>query len=536
MSELFDKRTDGAKRRDERTQKEQIARNKTRRTAILIVTAVAIVFAAALVINSNFIRRQATAVTIDGVSFSVTAFDYFYNNAVFEYHDFVQATMPEFASAMLPNRNQPFSGQVQNHETGETWADFFVEMALRNMSELVQFYNAARASGFVMPEESREMMEQQIAMMVQEGEMAAMQFPHIYHNPWTRLRELYGSSLNESTLSEIMEMVFTAMSFRENQWDSLTYTDAELESFYLDNRDDLDVFRYRVMLIEPETINPMDFEAGEGDAFADMQEEAAEEAVRRAHEIAAQITSQEDFMAFAREVNEVVYREEFSTRVEQQGELLTPTFRDWVFDGVRAYGDVTTIEASYGTYILFFIERDDNNYLMTSMRQILILRDPVLPEAFELGEDDPAFIEAVEAADLAARERAEAALAIFQVGGATEAHMISIMEELSDDFTPEGLYEDIARFPLHTENVRVMRVVPELEEWLFDESRQVGDYELIRTEAFGYHLMFFHAHGELFRHFIATDGLRTTDHEQWIENLPEITETHRHWAFILTQQ
>ena len=84
MSGLFDKRSDGATRREARTQKEQQARQKSRIIAISVLLVVALLFVAALFINSNFIRRTLPAITIGGRSFTAAEFDYFYNMAVFE--------------------------------------------------------------------------------------------------------------------------------------------------------------------------------------------------------------------------------------------------------------------------------------------------------------------------------------------------------------------------------------------------------------------------------------------------------------------
>jgi len=534
MSDLFDKRSDAAKRRDARSQHEQDARKKSRRTAAIIIAVVAVVFATALIINSNFIRRELTAVSIGGIDFSAAEFDYFFNVARMDYYDFVFNESPEHASALLPAQNVPYASQIQNPFTGETWADFFTDRALRYMASRVQQYNAAQAAGFVMSAENIAQMDAYFAMLIQQGEQAVAEWPQFYRNPMARLREMYGSSLNEATLRSVLNFRFTAISYIEHMRESINYTDAQLEAFYNESRDEFDIFRFRILLVEPEAVDPLDFEAGQGDAFGDALDEAAEEAVRRAHELAASINSEDDFLAVAREIDEMLEDERF-TRVDQQGRFIFPVFRDWLADDSRVYGDVVTIVEDGDAYVLFFLGRDDNNYNLASMRQILIRREHVNVWAFD-GEDDPEFIETVEMAEDMARARAEEALESFIAGGANEARLIDMVADYSDEEGVEGgLHENIARFPFETDRVQLMQIVPELEEWLFDESRQPGDFELVRTEAFGYHLMFFPAsQGELFRHFIASEMLREDDLTQWLEGLPEV-ETSRHWAFTLTQ-
>jgi len=531
MSGLFDNRNDGKARREERSKKEQTSKRKHSRLTVTVVVVLLVVFIGAITINSNFIRRSATAITIGGRAFTAAEFDYFYNFGISEYTGFINEQMPpEFASAMLPVRGQLLSDQIQDPETGATWADFFRERAETSISQLVSLYNAANASGFVMSEEDIVAMEEAIDMQLMQADWAVMN-GHV-RTPAEYLQLMYGSSMNEAVLRDIFQFIFTAISYRDNVRESFTYTQAELEAFYLENSNQLDVFRYRILLVTPEVQNPMDFETG--DELYAAQETALEETVALAQLFADTITSEEAFIEVARGFDEVLFSDPRSTLAMVQGEALDPTFADWLTDGARVYGDTMTFEAVNGTHVLFFVDRDDNNYHLTSMRQILLMRENVFPEDFPEGEDDPGFIAEMARVDQVARERGLAALAALEAGGGTEARLIELMEEHSDDHVPGGLYENIAMFPYESETGRLMTIVPELEEWLFDESRQIGDFELIRTEAFGYHLMFFAGRGEIFRDFIADDRMRTNDHRDWSDALPEVEAPRRHWGFILT--
>jgi hypothetical protein len=115
MSGLFEDRTDGASRREARTQQEQLARRKTRIIAVSVVTALALLFVGALIINSSFIRRSATAITIGGVDFTATEFDYFYNNAFHEFQNW--ANMQEFVQS--PQAGRSLRSQIRNLRADE---------------------------------------------------------------------------------------------------------------------------------------------------------------------------------------------------------------------------------------------------------------------------------------------------------------------------------------------------------------------------------------------------------------------------------
>jgi parvulin-like peptidyl-prolyl isomerase len=70
--------------------------------------------------------------------------------------------------------------------------------------------------------------------------------------------------------------------------------------------------------------------------------------------------------------------------------------------------------------------------------------------------------------------------------GADEAIFINLAKEHSQDGNAKdgGIYK----------NVTKGYMVAEFDEWIFDYSREYGDYGLVKTE-FGYHLMFF-VHGD----------------------------------------
>lgn len=83
----------------------------------------------------------------------------------------------------------------------------------------------------------------------------------------------------------------------------------------------------------------------------------------------------------------------------------------------------------------------------------------------------------------ACREKAQAVQDSWLAGEKTEESFALLANEKSEDGgsnTNGGLYE----------NVYTGQMVEEFDAWCFDESRQVGDYGLVKTQ-FGYHIMYF---------------------------------------------
>jgi len=521
MSGMFEPKTDKASRKMARTQKEQKEKRRSRIISISIITVLLLVTAVAILVNSSFIRRTLPVVTIDGVNFSTTEFEFFFNSEYMEYANFMSQFQGMGVS--MPDPGRPLSGQIQNPETGETWADLMVERTLERLKNLVSLHNAAKANGFELSQEQRNEMEDEIAMVQMQATFGG--FPSFD----SLLQQMFGSSINEKIFREVTEFVKTAGDYSEFVRESFVYSTADLAAYYNENKDELDIINYRSLIVYAEEPDVDEF-------ITDAELEAAyqtavEEARLQAAAIANGIENEEDFIQAAGEYREYYTEPELTLRANQAGRL-DASSSDWLLDEQRNYGDVTVLYTEHGSEIIMFVSRDDNNYQTVGMRQILISREFIDPEDFPEGENDPGYLAALEQADLDARERAESVHSLFVTAGESEDALIDLMAEHSDDTTFGGYYTDITKFPYQSQHFQTMKVVPEIEEWLFDENRVVGDSELVYTSAFGYHLLYFMGLGDPFFELIAEDRMRTRDHTEWIDGLP-LGEPVRHFAFIL---
>lgn len=520
MSGMFDKKTLKTERKQALTQKEEKERKKKKTTAVIVCVVFALLLLSALVLNSAFIRRTLPVVTIDGVDFNTVQFEFFFHSEHMEYLEFAnqfQGMVP------VPEPGRPLSAQIFNEETGETWADFIIERALERMAGTVSLYNAALSYGFTLSQEDRDMIENEVMMRQFEASM------HGFPNTNSYLQRMFGFGINEQIYREILEFILTADSFNMHMRDSFSYTEQQLEAFYAENSDDLDVFTYRVLTITPEMPLADDFE--DDSEFDAALEQALADAYELARQIAADITDEDSFLAAAGEYDELFADPAATIRMET-GERLDFDLSSWLLESGRQSGDVIAMEAGRGPIVAYFISRNNNNYRTLSMNQILISRERINPGDFELGDEDPEYLEAVEQANLAATERANEVYEIFIAGETTVEALIALMPEHSDDTTPEGFYDNITLFSYHGTTFTSMRLVSEIEDWLFDENRVIGDFELIETADFGYHLVMFTGLGDYFANLISDDRMRVEDHRQWHESL-SVGEPQRHGAFIL---
>jgi len=521
MSGMFDQKQDKAKRKLVRTKQEEKANKKTRKTAIIVITVMLVLSISAMLLNSGFLRRIVPVVTIDGVSFSVAEFEYFFNSEYMDYINFLQ----QFQGMMGPgpDSGRPLSAQIHDPETGQTWADFVTQMTLERMTNLVSLYNAAIDAGFELSEEQLAEIEADIDML--EVQAMINQFP----TTLSFLQQVFGTGMNERVFRDIQKFIALASLHSEHVRESFEFSPEELASYYDENRDELDVFNYRQFTVNMEYIDEEEFI--DSDEYEAAREVAATDARFLAASIAERINSEDSFNAEAMGYS-VDYMDVASTLRTVQGSRLDADAIDWFVDDSRTYGDVTIVDSENGSNIILFISRDDNNYRTAGMRQILISSAFVDPEEFELGEDDPEYMLAVEHAENEAHERAELVRSLFIAEGEDEAALTSLLEEHSDDRTEGGYYPYIAKFSYRSSYINVVKLVPEIEQWLFDENRVTGDWELIFTEAFGYHLVYFTGFGELFFELMVDDILRTESHTEWVESLP-LGEPVRYFSFIL---
>ena len=467
MSGAFDKKTEKARRREEQTLKEQRERRKIKIITIVVIVAFALALSVSLFLNSMFVRQSLPAISVAGIDFSSAEFDYFYSKAFSDYEQYIKERLGESsAAAFLPSSDRSHSSQTYNYETGETWAEFLTEYAIDQIADSAKYYHAARAAGFTLPPEAIEAIDEEMAAYASYAEMYGMSTD-------TFIRTYIGRNMSESSIRKTLEFMYTVSAYRESIYDSFTYTAQELAAKYAEEKDDLDSFAFRFFQIEPAMDSMENFETGEDYEAANA--EALSAAYERARQIVARIETEDDFIYEAAAYNFEEYGSPDSTARTFPGSALGSEYKDWMLSEGRQYNDIDVFEASTGALIVYFVERDDNEYLMTEMRQILIMPEEVYPGMFIEEEDDPEYHAALYDADLSALELAETARIAFIEAGGTEEAFIQISNEGYSDDTTGGHYNYISK------NAANNKMVPEIEEWLFDPGRAIGDTEIGRA-------------------------------------------------------
>ena len=523
MSGAFDKKTDKAKKREERALKEQKEKRKVRIIATVVIIVFAVLLAAALFLNSKYVRQSLPAISVAGVSFSSAEFDFFYSRAYSDYEQYMNDYLGEdYAQMYLPSKEASHADQMYNEETGETWADFLTNYTMDQIAESVKYYNAAIADGYVLPAEAVAAIDSEMSSYESYAEMYKISIDSFIHT-------YVGRYMNEKSMRRMLEFMYTVSMYNESMHDSFEYSAERLAECYAENKDDMDSFTYRYFLVAAETAVRSDYETDED--YQAANDAAPAEAHEWAQEIRSRIFSEEDFISEAAAYSADDYGDPRSTLQTYPGASLAEDYKGWMLEAGRQYNDCGIFDASSasGTYIVYFVDRDPNEYQMAEMRQVLSVRQGVSPGDYADGADDPAYLEAVGLTDGVAHERIQMAEKAFIDGGGTEEAFIEVASDESYSDDSSGGY-----YNLITKNAANNKMVPEIEDWLFAPGRSAGDYEIVRTESIGYHLLYFVGHGDRYCDYLADTKLRDADYSAWRDTL-ETSEVDRHWAFMFRQ-
>lgn len=431
-----------AKKRAEKKENIKIA---TVIIAIVLVIAILVTSVCLVVISvkksGNYLRNRVSVSSenyeINNAMLSYLFADTFYSQK--EYFDYYSSYFGLDTSSSLKS---------QSYSDSMTWYDYFLQSAANSAASVLVNAEAAKVEGIEIEDLELALVDKEIEAMKADAVESDMDFEDY-------LYEYCGLGVKEQDVRDMLELYYLSLKYYYHVIYGIEITDEELEAYASDNEDNFLVVDYKVYTIESD----------------------CEDAEAEANKLAA-AESSEDFdnilMAYLKE-----YKTEDGDFVETveaalvERELYTEDsdYSEWLFDDERKVGDTTVIEDddSYTVYMLITEKRRDDT-VTKNVRHML-------------------FIESEYESKEACLAAAEAALAEFNATSKTEDDFAALVPKYTGDtgsIYNGGLYE----------NILEGEMVEEFEDWCFDETRQVGDVEIVYTESYGYHIMYFCGDGE----------------------------------------
>ncbi|MBR5782736.1 MAG: peptidylprolyl isomerase [Clostridia bacterium] len=454
-------------RADEMAAKKVAAKKKAKQEKITrvisIVAAIVLVVAVAGMITYTTIestnRQSGTYlkndIALESANYTVTNAQqmYFFQNY---YSSFVSSNSDSLSyfgldtSKSLKEQTCPYTT-----EDGKsmTWYEYFMDATVAQVEQTMVLAEAAREAGVTLSEDDQKNIESTLSQVTPEN---------------------FAPGLTSDDVKACLEMAMLAANYQTQVTDAIEYTDADIEKYYTDNKNNYDMVDYRMY-----SFNYADEEDKEDDGKTMTKAQAK----AMAEELAATGT-EEAFVAWLSDYFTNTLKIE-ADRLE--GELnntktvdfaYTESYKgiDFLFGSDTAAGDIKVIDdESSSCYKVFMLltprHRDEST--TKSVRHILISVDNA--------EDKDA--------KAAAKAKAEKLLADWKAGEATEDSFAALVHDNTDDTGSKengGLYENFPRG----------QMVATFEDWAYDPARVTGDTGIVETE-YGYHIMYFIGDGNI---------------------------------------
>ena len=510
----------------------QLQEQKESRKLRLYTTGFAIAIAAMILVvvvsrifGTGIIPRSTTALTVGESKVSAAELNHYYIDSVNNF--LTQAG--DYVSLFGLDTTKALDEQFYNEAEEQTWADYFLDQAAASAKNMYAVYNAAKAEGFTMSQESKDSIEAAVENMKLYGTMYGFSSADAY------IAAMYGEGCNEKTFRQYAEVQMVAQEYAAAKNESLTYDDAAIRAKEAENFNAYSAFTYNYCYMATSKFNEGGTKDENGNVtYSDAEKEAGRAAAEAAaNTLAAATTIEELDAAYAALPFNAEVENAKSTRQSGiQYANVTTAIREWITSDDRKAGDITVIPSEStthshgddeectgendttvvnGYYVVRFESKDDNLQNLVNVRHILV--------SYEGGTTDEATGTTVysDKEKLTARTAAEEILAAFEGGEKTEEAFAALATEKTTDTGSKengGLYE----------NVYPGQMVTAFNDWCFDASRKSGDTAIVETE-YGCHVMYFVGNTDTtYRDFMIESTLRSEDLTAWETGLIEAAE------------
>lgn len=434
---------------------------------------------------------------------SAAELNYFYFDAINEFCN----TYGNYLVYIL-DTNKPLNQQIYDKNTGETWADYFLNAAIEKVKSTYKLYDLAMANGFTLSEEQQNAIEETMSNLDIYAKFYGFKSVNAY------LKDFYGKDAKLSSFRAYYEMCYIASAYYQHYADSLAYDYDALRAYEADKAEQYNAYTFSYYYLNSQNFLEGGVTNNDGEKVYSDEEKAA--AANTAKALAEQLAagSYADVDVFDSAVKALLSipgGEDAKYAVTLRDSVLynrvNSLFVDWISDPERSEGDLTIIANKdgdgtiQGYYVVRFGSVNDNSFYMKNVRHILLTCSAAEMQATKV--------------------EAEKLLSTFCATDMSEESFAKMATEYTDDPGSKengGLYEDI--YP--------GQMVAPFEDWCYDEYRQPGDFGLVQTD-YGWHLMYFVGNSETtYRDYMLVNDLRNEDLAAWLEDLVTSAELTLH--------
>lgn len=471
---------------DAKSAREAEQRAAEKRSNILYgaIAVIFVVVAVALVVyNSGIFQRSQTAVTIDGQKRNVPEVSYYYQYA---YQSFLNSQNGYLYTTFgWLDTNKSLKEQAYSDD--QTWDEYFKEEAVRNMRFVQASVQAAKDEGMTLDADDLKSFDEAVAARKKE----ASSYGHSYKS---YLNLMYGSSMTTSIFESCLKDQLLASKYATAHYDSLSYTDQEIQDYYEENKNTYDLVDCEYVSVSGSPLPKTDDEGNTIEATDEEKAAAMED---------AKATAEAILEAYEDGGNLEVLADQNSASYFDKEDLTysSSNLNDWLFDASRKSGDAGVVEDTSSYYVAVFRDRRRDETLDYNVRHILVTKD-----SLELGEGE-------EATEEMLRAKAQE---ILDSWSGSEDDFAALANEHSKDpgsNTNGGLYENVAK----------NQMVAEFQNWCYEEGRKPGDTGIVYSSSTsGAHIMYFVGYGDTqYWHYACENAMKNKAQSDWETELTD---------------
>ncbi len=415
--------------------------------------------------SSGAIQRGRVAMSTENYKVTNSMMTYFFK---YQYNVFVSQNS-YYLSYYGLDTSKSLKSQYVGSGTTQTWFAYFMDSAVSEVESTLALCEAAKAKGIALDDEDKKEIDDAFKSLKTTAKAYGMSL-----NGY--IAAMYGNGVNSKDVRKCFELSQLASKMAEAMEESYSYTDEEKTKYAEDNKSKFYTAEYLTYSFKA------DYATGADDA---AKKTALEEAKKLADELAEK-TTEETFFQYIHD-----YKVEQAKKDAKEGEEPKAVEDDaddyrstaaygedtdlqkWLFDAETKVNDTKVIEDETNeTYKVYLMTKTSAkaDYQTVNVRHIL------LTSTTYTNKDG-------------AKAKAEELLNQFKSGTVSEDAFAALAKEFTEDtgsVENGGLYENVGKGEM----------VESFNDWIFDESRKVGDTGLVETD-YGWHVMYFVGNGEV---------------------------------------
>ena len=455
------------------------------------------------------------AVKIGDYEISTAMMNYFFMEAIKS----ERSAYGDYASYFLPyDVTKPLNEQIFNEETGDTWADYYLYLAIEQAKAIYGACDEAEKIGFQLPESYENYVISQVSSMEQLAQ-------YCYNMELdTYLSLVYGDGATKENYTQYLRNQMVAVTYYEHYRAQTrdSYTKEQIQAYDAEHTASLSRYNFYTYAVNYSTFLEGGTENEEGTVvYSEEEKERARQTAAAVADSLMAATTVEEFQTLVSQLPYDVTKE-CSHNTDIPFSSIGTEYGLWLSDSARQPGDMQCFPVKYtqttesgnsievvNSYLVMMYESTNENLTpLANVRHLLV--------AFSGGsQDSNGNIVYSDADKEIAREKAERLLSEYLAGEQTEEAFIALVKANTEDEASKesgGLYIDICEDSSYVEGFK---------NWAVANVGNIGATGVVET-TYGYHVMYYASDSETtYRQYLATEAMLSVDMAQWEQTITE---------------